>query len=487
MSEASNDQRLEIQTNADHTVASVVIPANYDPESLNLAFMEQYVKETGIIVTPDMRKLMSDVVDDFKTQPRMLKAVIAESTIAVSGEDGRFEWVEAYNPENLDATKPANEVSDEDAVNYYDVITYLQVEKGTQVAMLHPPTDGIDGLDIYGKVISAIPGKVCDIDIDSSFDVDSSGKVIAAMTGLLQFRQGMLKISQELDIDEYVDFSTGNIDFEGSVHVKEGVRDCFVVKVTENITVDGLIEAATIMCGGDFLCRRGMAARDRGHLIVDGNASSNFLNNVRGRVKGDLIVKNELINCDFAIGGDLKLERGSIVGGRTIVTGSVDVEKLGSDQNIETTLVLGAVPILAAQLIKLNSIIADENEVLEENLAAVRELTTSGITLRPEQQEQLTELSFEESQIRQKLTACELKSFEIRKEMMEMQKVELKVGKIINTNVHLIIGTHEMIFRKPLRGPLKIFWDENQQIRYSQADGEVQRLSEAAEDIPLAA
>lgn len=487
MSEASNDQRLEIQINADGTVASVVIPAKFDPTTLNIALMEQYVRETGIMINPDVRKRMTEVIEDFQAQPRTLKAVIAEATKAVNGEDGRFEWVEDCDPEVFDAKNAAKAEPDDEAVNYYAVVTYIQVEQGMHVATLFPPTDGIDGLDVCGKVISATPGKNCDITIDSSLEVDPSGKVIAAVTGVLQYRHRTLKISQELVIGEYVDFSTGNIDFEGSVHVKEGVRDCFVVKVTENITIDGLIEAATVMCGGDFRCRRGMAARDRGHLIVDGNASINFLNNVRGRVKGDLNVKNELINCDFALGGSLNLGQGSIVGGRTIVTGSVKVEKLGSDQNIETTLVLGAVPILAAQLIKLKAIIAEEHENLENILASVKELKASGGMLRPAQQERLTELSFEESQVRQKLSACELKGFEIRKEMMEMQTLDLQVGKIINTNVHLIIGTHEMVFRKPLRGPLKIFWNENQQIRYRQADGEEQRLEEAAEDISLAA
>ncbi len=241
------------------------------------------------------------------------------------------------------------------------------------------------------------------------------------------------------------------------------------------------------MCGGDFRCRCGMAARDSGQLIVDGNVNTNFLNNVRGRVKGDLTVKNELINCDFAIGGDLNLNQGSIVGGRTLVTGSLKVEKIGSDQNVETTMVLGGVPILAARLIKLKSIIEEENENLENILAPIRELNASGGRLRPAQQERMTELSFAESQVRQKLSACESKSIEIRKEMLGMQKLDLQVGKIINTNVHLIIGMHEFVFRKPLRGPLKIFWNESQQIRYCQADGEEQRLEEIAEDIPLAA
>ena len=445
------------------------------------------MSDSGVMINPDIQNRMSELVEDFQDQPRMLKVDIAEAAKAENGEDGRVEWVEAYDPEAFDAKKATNAEPDDEAVNFYNIVTYIQVEQGAHVATLIPPTDGVDGLDVCGKVFCATPGKNCDITIDSSLEVDPSGKVIAVVTGVLQYHNRTLKISQQLEIGEYVDFSTGNIDFEGSVHVKEGVRDCFVVKATENITIDGLIEAATIMCGGDFRCRCGMAARASGQLIVDGNVNTNFLNNVRGRVKGDLTVKNELINCDFAIGGDLNLNQGSIVGGRTLVTGSVKVEKIGSDQNVETTMVLGGVPILAAQLLKLNSIIAEENEILETILAPMQELTSSGGSLRPDQQERMTELSFEASQVRQKLSACETKSIEIRKEMMGMQKLDLQVGKIINTNVHLFIGMHEMVFRKPLRGPLKIYWNENQQIRFRQADGEEQRLEEVTEVIPLAA
>lgn len=51
-SEDSRDQQLEIQINADRTVASVLIPADFDPTLLNLALVEQYVSDSGVMINP---------------------------------------------------------------------------------------------------------------------------------------------------------------------------------------------------------------------------------------------------------------------------------------------------------------------------------------------------------------------------------------------------------------------------------------------------
>ena len=55
------------------------------------------------------------------------------------------------------------------------------------------------------------------------------------------------KVSNTLEIDQNVDFSTGNIDFPGNVIVHRSVKDCFTVKARDDIEVRGLIEAATLI------------------------------------------------------------------------------------------------------------------------------------------------------------------------------------------------------------------------------------------------
>lgn len=120
----------------------------------------------------------------------------------------------------------------------------------------------------------------------------------------------MLRVIELYEVPGFVDFSTGNIDFEGSVHVRQGIRDRFEVKATGSIIVDGLVEGATIHCGGDFTAHQGMVGKERGLLFVKGNADVGYLNNVKAEIIGNLTVRRELMNCDLVIGKSLNCKHG---------------------------------------------------------------------------------------------------------------------------------------------------------------------------------
>ena len=94
-------------------------------------------------------------------------------------------------------------------------------------------------------MIKARPGKPVDIKIDSSLRVDEKGCVIAEIDGLLHFHHNYVKVNPVLEVEESVDFSTGNIDFMDSVLIRQGVRDRVVVKATRDIVIHRLVEAAT--------------------------------------------------------------------------------------------------------------------------------------------------------------------------------------------------------------------------------------------------
>ncbi len=229
---------------------------------------------------------------------------------------------------------------DTDVVDYYNQVGYVRIMKGSHVATLHEPTLGEDGRDVTGRTTKAKPGRRNNVKIDPSLSLDGSGRVIAQIDGILEYQHGVLRVSRVFEVRDAIDFSTGNIDFDGTVIVRDGVRDRFEVKATEDIIVDGLIEAATINCGRNFTCHQGMAAKGQGQLVVDGDAVVGYLNNVKGRIKGNLTVQRELINCELVIGGDLIFDQGRVIGGDLAVSGSVRVAALGSNAEKSTSVIL---------------------------------------------------------------------------------------------------------------------------------------------------
>ncbi|MEE9131630.1 MAG: FapA family protein, partial [Phycisphaerales bacterium] len=261
----------------------------------------------------------------------------------------------------------------------------------------------------------------------------------------------------------------------------------FVVKATGDIIIHGLIEAATIVCGGKLECKRGMAAKDRGEISVEGDVEVGFLNNVRGQIQGDLLIRREIINCELVIGGNLRCERGAIIGGTTSVTGSLRGMKLGAESETETLFVLGSVPLLTARLNQLKKDCPEWQEQLDRFRYEQNQLSAGRGPVGPQQQERLTELNFEISDLERKLQEAQEERTRIEQEMATQGKVEIQIEKIIYPKVRFQAGDANFTFTEALKGPAKIGWNERKQLVFRQGDGRVRLLRDVAQERPLAA
>ena len=70
--------------------------------------------------------------------------------------------------------------------------------------------------------------------------------MIAARSGHLEFANNAFHVRPVLEIKGDVDYGTGNIDFNGDVHIFGDVREGFDVRATGTIIINGLVEAATV-------------------------------------------------------------------------------------------------------------------------------------------------------------------------------------------------------------------------------------------------
>ena len=340
---------IEVKIDEEASVATVAIPDDFDPALLDATLLAKLAEQRGIAVDSAVKTRLLQIVETFRDVPKRLEQVIARSIPPVDGQDGRLEWMKDLDPTAGPTAAVAPD--DSDAVDYYNQISYVRVAEGAHVATLHEPTLGEDGRDVIGRTIKAKPGRRCDVKIASSLAVDESGRVVSQISGILQHERGVLKVNRLFEVRGNIDFATGNIDFDGTVIVREGIRDRFILSATEDIIVDGLIEAATINCGGNFTCNQGMAAKGRGQLVIEGDALAGYLNDVKGCIKGNLSVRRELINCALVVSGNLICDQGALIGGEMAVGGSVEVAVLGSNAGRPTRLILAEVDVLVHKTI----------------------------------------------------------------------------------------------------------------------------------------
>lgn len=480
---------IQFRVEREASVARVMLPADFDPSQLNETVLEAGARAQRIEITPGVREAFAALIEEFRNEPRAIDRIIAEAQPALDGVDGRLDWKANFDEDEPEAQE-ACPVAEKQAVDFYNRSAHVSVKAGEHLATMIEPTEGTDGRDVCGGVIRAKPGKKAPCSLGANVLIDAQGRITAEIDGRLIRTRDQIAITSVYQVPGWVDFSTGNIDFTGSVEVKEGVRDRFIVRTTEHLSVGGLIEAATIECGGNFSARMGMAAKDRGDLRVNGNAEIGFLNNVRGLIKGDLIVRREVMNCRFVVGGSILGDAAAVIGGEISVTGSLRVARLGADAGTPTIIHFGGSPLLSIQLRQLKrqevALVAE----VEESEGRYLALRSASVSLSAEKKERLTEMSFEVASLNQRLETTRSRIAEIEEAIERANRGgagDITISKVIYPQVRLRIAGQELLFERMLKGPVKIGVDEARHPNFRQGNGSIRSLTEVASILRRAA
>lgn len=442
----------------DKTTAELIIPAGCDRSMLTEPLLLGLIRGEGVEVTDfttdAVRAMLAAPLDD--EEDTVIE--IARLQQPAHGTDGSIRWTVDEKADD----PPAQSGNAEDApVSFYDRCAFVMVRAGDLVGKITPATLGQDGRDVTGATIPARSGKDPALQFDETLMKRADGSLIAQQDGVLYREKGKAQIRKYIEIREYVDFSTGNIDFDGDVMIGRGVRDCFVVKATGNIEVRGLIEAATIETGKDLIAAGGFAGRERGNALIAGCLRGKYLDNVHGRVKQDLCIDREVINCELLIDGNVTSPRGSIIGGKVSPTGTVEIASLGSPAAVLTELVIGSVPALEPFAQKLEQIVfaltADKDKLTNEQ-DTVNKLTAKGRMTATDKERQ-TEIMFELSTINATLGKAQRTLDSLNDEIAKRRRIDVTVHNLVNPGVILILDGCRYKIYNDIKGPVRFFMD----------------------------
>lgn len=490
MSESTNQAELLVRIENNGQLARLIIPGDFDPLLLNISAVEAVAEANSVELSAEARAAVVELIERFKESPCLADLVLAEAQPAKHGQDGRVEWAPGFNPDEdaagVDAKTDAN-----GRVDHRSRTSYKSVAAGERIATVIPPTEGEDGRDVTGRTLAAKSGQKAKTKFGANIAVDeATGEVTAAIAGLFVSAKGQVGVTPIFEVPGAVDFSTGNIDFKGSVEIKEGICGRFLVRATENIVVGGLIEAATIECGKNFFARTGIAARDRGDLRVGGQAEVGFLNDVRGLIKGDLLVRREVMNCRLVIGGSVLGDAAAIIGGELSVGNTLKVARLGTDGGTRTIISMGGAPLLAIQIKQYRR----QQQFISARLDDLRNrhdsLRVNAAALNSEERARLTELSSEIAAAEQELSDLSAKIAEAEGSIARLAKAaegEILISKMILPQVQIRIAGKDVIFEKELKGPVRIGVDDAGRPTFRQGNGATRPLSEVATVLKRAA
>lgn len=422
----------------------------------------EHLKKAGIAEQCIPRDLLAGCVKFYHDDPLTEQKLELAGVPAIHGENGRLEWYEGMDP-----TRRIKD-SDGGQVDHYNRSAFVTVAMDQAFARIHPPTDGTPGLDLRGTELPPNPGKPAAVNLAPSVACDSEGICHATQPGVVLLEGQTIRIDPLLAVPGSVDFSTGNIRFEGDVQVGGGVCDRFVVRATGNVEIKQLIEAAAIDVGGDLRALGGMAAKERGHVRVGGHLIARYLDNVIGTVIGNLEVEREMIGCELTVTGIVQSPKAALLGGILRCCDAIHIARIGSMAAVATVIDLGHVPAMEQN-------IAQQEQQRREGAEMLAQLQTLidavGSSASPALLSRKTKLLAMEHQIEMRIEM-------LRSQLEKQRKVDVHVAGLIGPGVTFICGSQVITFLDQVRGPLHIARDQEGTLTISMSNGPAQPLAE---------
>jgi hypothetical protein len=275
--------------------------------------------------------------------------LIASGTPPVNGIDGK---VESLIPTMANRSPHLDEHGLADFRDLGEIVT---VNVGDPLMRRTPATSGEQGLTVTGKSIPAKPGK------EAVFATKMTGAVIdpkdpnlliATISGYPVQKKGEVSVESTYKVKN-VDLHTGNIIFDGMVHVIEDVHTGMTIKATGDIHVNGTVEGATLEAGGDIVVKGGILGdssqdgNSKYAIKCGGSCTARFVQNAhisagQGIFIHDFTMQSELFAGHQIIVGDKGSRKGNIIGGTARAAMLVKAQTLGSDSYIKTVIIAGA-------------------------------------------------------------------------------------------------------------------------------------------------
>lgn len=264
----------------------------------------------------------------------------ARGVLPEHGEDGRVEDLFPRTVERRFA------VDDHNRVDYTSSTLFNSVDEGGVICRIFPPTEGVPGRTVRGQEIPARDGRPAAVPKGRNTRCSDEGDaLLASISGQVEFSGRSFQVKPVLEIPGDVDFSTGNINFVGDVHIKGDICAGFTVRAMGSITVDGVVEACSVEAGGDLVVARGVQGDNQAVIRAQRNVFAKYLENCTVYAK-QLLRTDCIINCSIYCDGVVEVRSGrmTVIGGTIRAAQEVTAGTIGSRIEARTDIILGGEP-----------------------------------------------------------------------------------------------------------------------------------------------
>jgi len=235
-------------------------------------------------------------------------------------------------------------IMDDGSVDFRQVNMLKTVEKDQLLAVKIPAQKGEDGIDVRGNPIDSTgPDKPLPAGKNTYISEDGLS-LYASLSGRILREKEKFQVENILAIEGDIDFSTGNIEFNGDVAISGDVLTGFRVKSDGDIRIKGTVEGAEIISTkGSIHIKRGIVGQEKARILAKEDIYADFINEATIEAGNDVEVGEYIINSTISAERDVRATngRGMIIGGKIYAGQSIAAKVIGSQNNVRTEVRIG--------------------------------------------------------------------------------------------------------------------------------------------------
>ncbi len=324
---------FEIEISKDEHEAFITVHKPVNDDDFGSEDLKQFLKDNNIVYG-----VKEEAIENIFQKKRFEQSIlIATGQRVIDGKDGEIKYY--FDPE------VKAKVDEKGNVNYKELNLIQNVKKGQKIVEVTPPVEGVEGQTVFGKKIPPKIGKPYPLPAGKNAEPDPNNPNIltAGIAGHVMLKGRNIEVDPVFIIKESVDFSTGNIDYIGSVIVNGDVKSGFSVKAKNDIEVNGIVEDAVIEAGGNVLLKTGFVGRGDGKIFAVGKVMIKFCENESIISEDDIIIGEYLMHSNIQTKGKLNVteQKGKIVGGEIFAIKGVEANIIGNQNYTPTKIFVG--------------------------------------------------------------------------------------------------------------------------------------------------
>lgn len=232
--------KLQVKETMEHIVVSFVEQKRED-FPFSVEDIVEYARDNGIVYGVDSASVEQWLKNTDKDRP----CVIARGKEKKDGKPTQFVTLFETNAHQKEKHEQ------EGVVDWFRLQDIPSVDPGQKILEIIPPTDGEDGMNVFGKPISAKAGKNIAVRLGKGVTLSEDGRYVLADTnGRPEWYPPRISVHHVHIVQDDLDLETGSIKFDGDVLVSGDVLEGLSIEATGNVEIKGSVMKGKIKAGG---------------------------------------------------------------------------------------------------------------------------------------------------------------------------------------------------------------------------------------------